>query len=160
MQLCISAYGCIEDGGAGYVGVEPHIFYSGSSTLGEVSAYGCWAYVEAVADAYCLVRGHKIPYLKNAANWKTSIDGITKLAEIDMTSGDSDEEGLDYNDYLMILMGLNMKTAYYRMLDVIQLNASQESPDFRMKNAAVAFGVDAEIGYREKTFDLHAEDGY
>ncbi|MBO6166118.1 MAG: hypothetical protein J6O17_07115 [Eubacterium sp.] len=121
---------------------------------------GCWAYVEAVADAYCLVRGHKIPYLKNAANWKTSIDGITKLAEIDMTSGDSDEEGLDYNDYLMILMGLNMKTAYYRMLDVIQLNASQESPDFRMKNAAVAFGVDAEIGYREKTFDLHAEDGY
>ena len=121
---------------------------------------GCWAYVEAVADAYCLVRGHKIPYLKNAANWKTSIDGITKLAEIDTTSGDSDEEGLDYNDYLMILMGLNMKTAYYRMLDVIQLNASQESPDFRMKNASVAYGVDAEIGYKEKTFELHAEDGY
>lgn len=120
---------------------------------------GCWAYVESVADVYCLVRGHKIPYFKNTENWKTSIYGITELAEVDMTSGD-DETGLDYNAYLMILMGLNMKTAYYRMLDIIQLNASQETPDFRMKNAVTAYGVDAEIGYKEAQFTLHAEDGY
>lgn len=121
---------------------------------------GCWAYVESVADVYCLIRGHKIPYFKNSENWKTSMYGITKLAELDIDADDSDETGMDYNDYLMILMGLNMKTAYYRMLDVIQLNASQDSPDFRMKNAAVAYGVNAEISYKEANFTLHAEDGY
>ena len=121
---------------------------------------GCWAYEESVADVYCLVRGHKIPYLKNSGNWKTSIYGISELSEIDIAEGDEDESGMDYNDYLMILMALNMKTAYYRMLDVIQLNASQISPDFKMSDAAVAYGVDTKISYKEGTFNLHGEDGY
>ena len=29
-----------------------------------------------------------------------------------------------------------------------------------MKNAAVAYGVNAEISYKEANFTLHAEDGY
>ncbi len=121
---------------------------------------GCWAYVESVADVYCLVRGHKIPYLKTRDNWKTSIWSIDELDEIDTDEGDNDESGLDYNDYLMILMALNMRTAYYRMLDLMQLNADMITPDFKMVNAATAYGVDAEVTYKDAEFTLHSEDGY
>ena len=121
---------------------------------------GCWAYVESVADVYCLVRGHKIPYVKTRENWKTSIWSIDKLEEIDTAGGDSDESGLDYDDYLMILMALNMKTAYYRMLDVMQMNVDMITPDFKMVNAATAYGADAKVTYKDAVFTLHSEDGY
>lgn len=122
---------------------------------------GCWSYVEGVADAYCLVRGKKIPYIKSRETWKTSIDGISKLAEAaEKDNGNDNESGMDYNDYLMILMALNMDTAYLRMLDVMQINAAEQTPEFSMKEAAAAFGVDAEVDYKEGHFSIHSEDGY
>ena len=122
---------------------------------------GCWAYVEGVADAYCLVRGKKIPYIKNPQSWKTSPDGISKLAEAaEKDGGDDEESGMDYNDYLMLLMALNMDTAYYRMLDIMQINAAESTPGFSMKEAAVAFGVDADVDYKSGHFRQSSEDGY
>ena len=122
---------------------------------------GCWAYVEGVADAYCLVRGKKIPYIKSRESWKTSLDGISKLAEVaDKDSGCDEKSGMDYNDYLMILMALHIDTAYLRMLDIMQVNAAQQTPGFSMREAAVALGADAEVSYKEGHFTLHSEDGY
>ena len=122
---------------------------------------GCWAYVEGVADAFALVRGKKIPYIKSRESWKTSLDGISKLAEVaDKDSGCDEESGMDYNDYLMILMALHMDTAYLRMLDIMQVNAAQQTPGFSMREAAVALGADAEVSYKEGHFTLHSEDGY
>ena len=119
---------------------------------------GCWAYVEGVADAFALVRGKKIPYIKSRESWKTSLDGISKLAEVaDKDSGCDEESGMDYNDYLMILMALHMDTAYLRMLDIMQVNAAQQTPGFSMREAAVALGADAEVSYKEGHFTLHSE---
>ena len=125
---------------------------------------GCWAYIEAIADVYLLLRGHKVPYLKNEANWVTDFESLSHLD--DYLDEPSDEEsGLDYNDYLTILMAMAGDDMYYRMLDVMQMNATQEGVEgsetsFRMVNAITAFGVNASITYKGKEFDIYEEAGY
>ena len=125
---------------------------------------GCWAYIEAIADVYLLLRGHKVPYFKNATNWVTDFESLSHLD--DYLDEPSDEEsGLDYKDYLTILMAMTGDDLYYRMLDVMQMNATQEGmkgseTSFRMVNAITAFGVNASITYKGKEYDIYEEAGY
>ena len=93
---------------------------------------GCWSYVESCADARFLVEGHKIPLVKKAEDWATDLYGINKLMSVAKAGGD-DERGLDYEDYLMILMALQGDKLYYRTADLIELNTRQFYPDFRME---------------------------
>lgn len=125
---------------------------------------GCWAYIESVADVYRMLRGHKIPFLKDGTTWTTDFESLSNLESL--VSEPSDEEnGLGYKEYLMILMSLQGDKIYYRMLDLMQLNATQPDieggdPDFRMSNAITAFGINADIGYKSKVFNVHEEISY
>jgi len=124
---------------------------------------GAWSYIEAIADAYRLVRGKKVPYVKTAENWVTDLNGLSHLGEYADPS-EKDETGLDYEDYLLILLAPRMDTAYYRMLDVMQLNANQDAESdaetFYLKDAISAFGMSAEIEYEGHTIQLMEEIGY
>ncbi len=125
---------------------------------------GCWAYIESIADVYLLLRGHSVPFIKSIDTWTTDFESLSHLETL--VSEPSDEErGLDYKEYLMILMALRGETMYYRMLDVMQLNVAAtdeeySDPDFRMSNAITAFGVNADINYGGEEFRLHEERGY
>lgn len=126
---------------------------------------GAWSYIEAVADAYRLVRGKKVPYAKTRQNWLTDLNGLEHLAEVtENSSDDDDEKGLDYEDYLLILLAPRMGVAYYRMLDVMQLNVNQnvesEAEKFYLKDAISAFGMRAEVEYEGKTIQVLEESGY
>ena len=125
---------------------------------------GCWAYIESIADVYLMVRGHKIPYIKDSTTWVTDMESLSHLD--DYLDEPSDEEsGLGYDDYLTILMALKGDVLYYRMLDLMQMNASMEGvqgsdTSFRMKNAITVFGVNATVVYKGKEFDIYEEAGY
>ena len=128
---------------------------------------GAWSYIEAVADAYRLVRGHKVPYLKTKQDWLTDLDGLDHLDELlddDSSDSDEDEDGLDYKDYLLILLAVRMGEAYYRMLDVMQLNVNQnagsEAESFYLKDAVTAFGMISEVEYDGHTIRIQEETGY
>ena len=126
-----------------------------------------WSYTEAVADAYRLVRGKKVPYMKTADTWLTDLDGLTHLEDV---MGDEEEEdkkgasGLDYEDYLLILLAPRMSTGYYRMLDIMQLNANKkaggEKEYFNLKNAITAFGITTEVEYEGQVIRVREELGY
>ncbi len=124
---------------------------------------GAWSYIEAVADAYRLVRGKKVPYVKTAENWLTDLDGMGRLAE---TTADApeDESGLDYKDYLMILMAMNMDSAFYRMLDIIQVNANRNVEDgghtIDLRLAVTALGMGVDIIYDGKKRYIVGEIGF
>ena len=121
---------------------------------------GCWAYIESVADVYRLLRHHKVPYMKDQTTWLTDFESLAKLDQLTGPAGD-DETGLDYKEYLMILMALQGKKINYRMLDLIEINTNKnDSKNFKMKNAITAFGIDAEITYKGKEFPVHEEAGY
>ena len=118
---------------------------------------GCWSYAEAVADVRTLVRGKKVGLTKNAANWVTDINN---LGETVMSDVPESGVGLSYEDYLTILMSFHMDETYTRMLDLMQLNACREDPEFRMTNAAVGFSVNVSVDYDGHTFSFETDGEY
>ena len=118
---------------------------------------GCWSYVEAAADVKVLLRGDKLPFEKTSGSWMTDIDNFGGSLR---DAGVSDDAGMSYEDYLMILMALNMDKVYMRMLDIMQLNARQIYPEFLMENAAVGLSADVSIAYGYSEFDFNISGGY
>lgn len=118
---------------------------------------GCWSYVEAVSDVRQLMKGHKLKFEKNSSNWKTD---IYNLAKSFVDEGEDEGEGLSYEDYLLILLAMNMDSAYPRMLDIIQLNTRQFYPEFKMENAAIGLTVDVSIECDDSAFNFCISGGY
>ncbi|MBQ9609333.1 MAG: hypothetical protein IJV15_07825 [Lachnospiraceae bacterium] len=118
---------------------------------------GCWSYVEAAADVKVLLKGEKLPFEKSYSSWMTDIDNFGDS----LNAADTDnDEGMSYEDYLAILMALNMDKTYKRMLDLMQLNAGQIYPEFLMENAAVGLSADVSISYAGSVFDFNISGGY
>lgn len=118
---------------------------------------GCWAYIEAIADARVLFAGERLPFEKTAENWMTDIDDIE--ASIERASG-GDDNGLSYQDYLMVLEMINADAVTYRMLDIMQVNAQQETPSFQMKDAVCGFSADFQTTFQTNTFWIHQSAFY
>ena len=124
-----------------------------------------WSYVEAIADLYRLVRGKKVPYMKSARTWITDLGNLSNLAgAVGNNEEEDDTSGLDYKSYLLVLLAPRMKTAYYRMLDVMELNVNRnitsDEEYFHLDDAITAFGMSAEIEYKGQTIQLQEEIGY
>ena len=112
-----------------------------------------------MADVYLLLRNHKVPYLKGSTTWVTDFESLAHLEELEVNK--DDESGLDYKEYLMILMALQGNNLKYRILDLVQVNTNKNDDEsFRIKNAITALGVNANISYKGDDFDLHEEAGY
>ncbi len=103
---------------------------------------GCWSYVEAIVDVRCLLEGKSMEFTKNKDNWITDLNDFESSVNYD---GKESEKGLNYHDYMIILVSTNMDKTYYRMLDIMELNTKQFYPNFKMENAMVGFQVNAII---------------
>ncbi len=118
---------------------------------------GCWAYVEAIVDVRCLLEGKTMEFTKNSSNWITDLNDLENSLNYE---ADDNEKGLDYKDYMIMLMGMNLDKAYYRMLDVIELNTRQYYPNFRMKNGVVGFEAHFTIQSKYGTFYIKNYEEY
>ena len=118
---------------------------------------GCWSYVEALSDVRILLDGKKCEFKKSNSNWKTDINHLSSSLK-EKQNGEG--KGMSYEDYLLILMALDMDASYRRMLDVMQLNARRIYPDFKMENAAVGLTVDVSIESSDSIFDFNISGGY
>ena len=118
---------------------------------------GCWAYMESIFDVRCLLEGQKMDFMKTKTTWKTDLNDLEKSSNLEAEESAS---GLEYKDYLIILMAMDMDDCYYRMLDIIELNTRQYYKNFDMNNAAVGFIVDAHIKYDGKDYYYSEGMGY
>ena len=117
---------------------------------------GCWSYVEAMADARVLLQGKKLPFTKSKESWITDID---KLGE-SVCEGKGSDSGMSYQDYLMILLSMNMDKTYYRMLDLMNINARSVDCDFDIANGAVALTAEFIISYDGRKYYIKESGGY
>lgn len=119
--------------------------------VGEYFILAAWAYAEAVSDVRSLMRGGKIEFIKNQANWKLSLEQAVDYSNWvgSQLETEAEETGMEYKEYLMILMFFRShQRNMYRGLDMIQWNLMQTDPAFRIANCI--YGMKAD-------FYLHAD---
>ncbi len=120
-----------------------------------------WSYVESVNDLKILFKKGKVPIMKDNNSWGTSLLSIFKPE----LSGDSNGEGLSYEEYLRILLFLeNADMRDYRLMDVMEMDIrkAENSSSFRMDYCMDTFTANMEVrssfGYsyqirREATYE-------
>jgi hypothetical protein len=109
------------------------IFMPELEPLLEVSILLGWAYVEGMYDVKVLLKGGRIPLIKSEKEWHYDLDSILESA--DMQVSDSNQTGLEYAEYLQILLFLaDGETTAFRFMDVVEMDVRQTAgnQDFRM----------------------------
>lgn len=118
---------------------------------------GCWAYIESVVEVRHLLAGERLPFLKNSANWITD---ITNLDETVYGDAVEDENGLCYEDYITILLAVNINKTCLRMLDLMELNARQEDKNFQIEGCVTEFSADFLVDYKDYDCSIGVAAGY
>lgn len=106
-----------------------------------------WAYIESISDVKALLNGGKIPLMKTASDWKTSIKNISGFFG-DVQGGEGAGHGLSYQDYLRIMLYLENSTEKnMRMMDIMEMDIriTDGNSNFRMDACFDSFLSDISI---------------
>lgn len=103
-----------------------------------------WAYGETVMDLRSLLGGSRVPLVKDDMSWQLSLSSLMSLGtEEDVKEGKDTAGGMDYRDYLRVLLFLEGKEARgLRTLGMIEQN-------LRKKSGLTWFKVDLCVGRME-----------
>lgn len=112
---------------------------------------GMWALAESVADVKNLLDGGKVPLIKKDSQWSLSLLGI--LSGNFEGSGKKDE-GLSYQAYLRVLLGLmDKQRKAERSLDIVEM-------DIRQTKGNEHFRIDRCIDYMKAGFGFMDAGGH
>lgn len=143
---------------------------TGTEAFIEVVKYlllGCWAYGETLCDMRTLLANKNIPYIKTAVTWKTDLKNLAV-----QNASDSTAEGMNYNDYLLILLakksGKKQNICYARMLDMIEINLQKTDENFAFKNCVGKLGIQGKLhvnplfvtGKDEKIYEYYFDEQF
>ena len=99
-----------------------------------------WAFAESLRDVKALMAGGRIPLVKDAMSWKTSLEGL--LQDVASAADEADpltDPGLSYVDYLRIFLAFtNPESRNYRGMDMIQASMRRTKSDFNMTHCVYA----------------------
>lgn len=103
-----------------------------------------WAFSEALYDVHSLLEGNKVAIFKQKNTWRISFDMLMNFQKEDLRYHNKKQEGLEYNDYLRILLYLEpSEKKLYRMMDIIQYNTQAETNNyFLMENCISAMEIE------------------
>ena len=99
----------------GFTGIPPLI------QAVQIGILLAWSYMESVLDVRCLLAGGKVPLIKETSEWQSDVSlGQNAL---DKSGGQQEELGLDYREYLQLLMlTVREDTLVCRAMDVMEQN--------------------------------------
>lgn len=111
-----------------------------------------WAYVESLRDVKTLFSGGRVPIMKTAADWKTGINSLKNIRG--SLSADSGGRGLNYKEYLQIMLFLhNKEKRTFRAMDIMEM-------DIRRTPGNAAFRMDACFDTYEADLAVSSRFGY
>jgi hypothetical protein len=110
---------------------------------------GVMALAESVSDVKILLDKGRVPLMKSSGDWNVN---ITNLLNGKIINGDKNTEGLTYNDYLRIFVGMMDKDEKLaRSLDIVEM-------DIRKTDGNSGFRIDRCADYIRVQFGF--SDGY
>jgi len=111
----------------GFTGMAPLIYAV------KVGILLAWSYLESILDVRCLLAGGKVPLVKSAAEWKSDVSLGEEILQDKKEQSESQEKGLDYQEYLQFLLLLvKEETLVWRAMDIIEQNIKLKESAFRM----------------------------
>lgn len=101
-----------------------------------------WAYAESIYDVKMLLKGEKIPLIKDDASWHYDLDNALALNGIPTEAA----AGLSYADYLRILMSFtNLDTLTVRAMNMVEADIRNTSGNQSFRLDACYDCIEAEI---------------
>ena len=110
--------------------------------------------MESVLDVRCLLAGGRVPLIKAVSEWKSDISSGSKALE-KKQEVHKDSRGLDYREYLKILL-LTVKEdrLVYRAMDIIERNMRMLPAEEHFRMDHLIQGIEAEAVYGADTLFL------
>ena len=127
--------------------------------LVQVALIFAWAYAESVYDVKQLLAGRRVPLIKTDETWHFGLEGMLSYEKgledsQDGSEEHASEEGLAYEDYLMVLLTVvNKETRTFRAMDLIEM-------DLRKTVGNETFRMDGCVDYIEATAVISSRFGY
>lgn len=114
---------------------------------------GVWALVETVSDVRQLLKGGRVPLIKQSSEWNTGmIDLFT--GNIPDSGRNQETTGLSYQDYLRVFLGLmDRDTKAARSLDIVEM-------DIRQTAGNEHFRIDRCMDYMKVNFGFADAGGH
>lgn len=108
-----------------------------------------WAYVESLQDVKTLLAGGRVPIFKTAEDWKMGIDSLLNVRG--SLTADTGGSGLDYKDYLQIMLFLeNKEKRTFRAMDIMEMDIRRTPGNarFRMDACFDTYQADLSVSSR------------
>lgn len=133
------------------IAVTAEIPVPGIEQLVKISLLFAWAYAESVYDVRMLLKGGKIPLVKDAQTWHYSLSGMLSFGG-DEDGEIPDTEGIDYEGYLRLFLALeNGPQKTLRAMDIMEM-------DIRKCPGNGYFRLDTCVDYIKA--DIHTASNY
>jgi len=119
-----------------------------------------WSCIESTIDICDLLKGDKVPLLKNEANWSSDLDNLLAIGIEDSEEVETLEEigSFGYEDYLRLILYLSITSEedkLMRIMDLIQINiGDQQSKDVLLENYVYDVSTSGEIEVNWLFFEL------
>lgn len=122
----------------------------------------CWAFAESIQDVRCLLKGGKVPMMKDASTWQTSYTAIGQSAVKGSEAGSEDRNGMSYKDYLrLLLVSQNKKAQIRRVLDMTEYIMRQERQEFRIDFCVEKLECEYQVQVKEEgSFQIRRSYSY
>lgn len=124
----------------------------------------CWSFAESILDVRQLFSGGKVPAVKGSMDWQISLENLAKLQEGLDSLRKSYSDGLNYEDYLQIMMiSADKNKKVKRGMDMIELKIRKVDgrEEFCLDHCIVALEVSIDVkANKRKTFTVARQYQY
>ena len=105
-----------------------------------------WSFSESISDLRILFEGGKVPLVKSQDTWKTSFWNMLGFG-----SGAKGDKGLDYEEYLrMLVLMTDVQTKTMRLMDIMEMDMRETPGNLHFRIDACIDSMTAEVSYESR----------
>jgi len=122
-----------------------------------------WAFGESVIDVRALLRGEKVPLVKSSESWQLALDNLANLPELMNGESGGHSSGLEYQDYLRILLMLkNGEEKLARAMNIVEMTMQgiKGRESFHLDSCLYSLEVNMQMSVLTNTYSIQRSYGY